>query len=215
MTLKHDAVRDDLIRSTLSLMEQGGLEAVKARAVADAVGVSVGTVYNLFGNVDQLILTANLRVYQELGAIGAAGMVTIEADLQKKIKSGKLADTPRNRLYVRLRGLAETYVDFVSKNANRWSALLAFNRTRTMSENEDNLRHLNALIDILGDVLKDTPKWSTANERRQVGRALWSAVHGIIVTNFFGDEGPARHRTMTLLDLLLSTFVDGAFVAQA
>ena len=59
MTLKHDAVRDDLIRSTLSLMEQGGLEAVKARAVADAVGVSVGTVYNLFGNVDQLILTAN------------------------------------------------------------------------------------------------------------------------------------------------------------
>lgn len=214
MTLEHAAVREALIKATLSLMEKGGLEAVKARVVAERAGVSVGTVYNLFGNVDKLTLAANLRVYQELGAIGAQRMVAIEADLQKRIKSGKVADTPRDRLRLRLRGLAETYVDFVSANANRWSALLAFNRTRTMSDNEDNLRHLNALIDILGDVLKDTPKWATASERRLAGRALWSAVHGIVVTNFFGDEAPARQRTMALLDLLLSTFVDGVFVAR-
>lgn len=214
MTLEHVAVRDALIKSTLSLMEMGGLEAVKARVVAERAGVSVGTVYNLFGNVDQLVLAANLKIYEELGKIGAERMVAIEADLQKRVKGGKLADTPRNRLYARLRGLADTYVDFVSANANRWSALLAFNRTRAVSDSEDNLRHLNALIDILGGVLKDTPKWKTSAERRQAGRALWSAVHGIVVTNYFGDEAPARQRTLQLLELLLATFADGVFVSK-
>ena len=215
MTLEHTAVREALIKSTLTLMEEGGLTAVKARTVAEQAGVSVGTVYNLFGNVDQLILAANLRIYDELGAVGARRMVAIEAELQKWIKAGKVADTPRERLHARLLGLAETYVEFVSANANRWSALLAFNRTRAVGESEDNLQHLNALIDILGDVLKEAPRWGTAPERRLAGRALWSAVHGVVVTSYFGDDKPARQRTLQLLDLLLATIADGAFVTAA
>ena len=214
MTLEHAEVRVALINATLSLMEEGGLASVKARAVAEQAGVSVGTVYNLFGNVDRLILAANLRIYDELGAVGASRMAAIEADLQKRIKAGKIADTPRERLHARLLGLAETYVDFVSANANRWSALLAFNRTRAVGESEDNLQHLNALIDILGGVLKEAPRWTTAAERRLAGRALWSAVHGIVVTSYFGDDRPARQRTLHLLDLLLATIADGAFAVS-
>jgi AcrR family transcriptional regulator len=213
MTLEHAVVRETLIKSTLSLMESGGLAAVKARTVAETAGVSVGTVYNLFGNVDRLILAANLRIYDELGAVGGRRMLVIEAELQKRIKAGKIADTPRERLHARLLGLAETYVEFVSANANRWSALLAFNRTREVSESEDNLQHLNALIDILGDVLKEAPRWRTPTERRLAGRAMWSAVHGVVVTSYFGDDKVARHRTLHLLDLLLGTIADGAFVA--
>src|SRR5437868_1295863 len=134
MTLEHAEVRVALINATLSLMEEGGLASVKARAVAEQAGVSVGTVYNLFGNVDQLILAANLKIYDELGAVGVGRMAVIERDLQKRIKAGKVADTPRERLHARLLGLGETYVEFVSANANRWSALLAFNRTRAVGE---------------------------------------------------------------------------------
>lgn len=214
MTLEHAAVREALIKSALALMQEGGLAAVKAREVAERAGVSVGTVYNLFGNVDQLILAANVRIYDELGAIGTRRMIAIEADLQKRIRAGKVGDTPRERLRARLVGLAETYVDFVSANANRWSALLAFNRTRAVGESEDNLQHLNALIDILGDVLKEAPRWRTPAERRLAGRALWSAVHGVVMTSYFGDDKPARQRTMHLLDLLLATIADGAFATS-
>jgi AcrR family transcriptional regulator len=215
MTLEHAEVRAALINATLSLMEEGGLASVKARAVAEQAGVSVGTVYNLFGNVDQLILAANLKIYDELGAVGVGRMAVIERDLQKRIKAGKVADTPRERLHARLLGLGETYVEFVSANANRWSALLAFNRTRAVGESEDNLQHLNALIDILGDVLKEAPRWHTPAERRLAARALWSAVHGVVVTSYFGDDKPARQRTLVLLDLLLRTIVDGAFADPA
>lgn len=214
MTLEHSAVRDALIKSTLGLMEKGGLEGVKARSVADMAGVSVGTVYNLFGSFDRLIVAANLKIYEELGEIGKRRMAEIEANLQRRIAAGKLEDTPRNRMAERLIGLADTYVDFVAANANRWGALLAFNRTRNRGADDDSLQQLTALIDVVGDVLKGAPKWKSSTERRIAARALWSSVHGIVTTNFFGgEEATARSRTSLLLDVLLQTFTDGVFVS--
>jgi len=130
MTLKHDAVRERLIATTLDFMEKGGLEGVQARLVAKAVGISVGTIYNLFGSVDRLVLAANLRIYEHLNALGEARMVEIDAALEQKIAAGTIADTPRNRTLERLLGLGATYIDFVAANSKRWSALLAYNRTR-------------------------------------------------------------------------------------
>ncbi len=211
MTLEHGAVRERLVATTRKLMDKYGLEGVKARAVAEQAGVSVGTIYNLFGSFDRLILAANLKIYDDLRLLGAQRMVEIEALIGERIAGG-MADTPRNRMLQRLSGLADTYVDFVDANANSWSALLAFNRTRGDGGGEDNLEQLNGLIDIVGEVLAAAPAWQAPRERRLAGRALWSAVHGIVTTNFFGgDEATARERTTTLLRLLLTTFVDGVF----
>jgi AcrR family transcriptional regulator len=211
MTLEHDAVRETLVKTVLKLMEKGGLEGVKARKVAELAGVSVGTIYNLFGNFDGLILAANLKIYGDLGAVGQARATRIEAELAKRPPTA-----PRERVLARLSGLADAYVDFVAANSSRWSALLAFNRTRGLSANEDNLGHLNALIDIIGAMLDEVPRWKAPRERRAAARALWSAVHGIVTTNFFGgDEATARQRTSGLLNLLLTTLVDGMFAENA
>jgi AcrR family transcriptional regulator len=214
MTLEHGAVRETLVKTTLKLMEKGGLEGVKARLVAQLAGVSVGTIYNLFGNFDRLILAANSKIYEELAALGHSRMAAIEASIDKRVASGKLADTPRNRLYERLVGLGEVYVDFVSSNASRWSALLAFNRTRGISANDENQVQLAALIEIVATTLADAPAWPTQAKRRLAARALWSAVHGIVTTNYFGGkEATARERTVALLRLLLGAVADGAFAA--
>jgi AcrR family transcriptional regulator len=216
MTLEHGAVRETLIKTTLKLMEKGGLEGVKARVVADQSDVSVGTIYNLFGSVNGLILAANSRIYADLAELGATRIALIDRDIAKRIAAGKLADTPRNVMLERLLGLGETYVDFVSANSARWSALLAFNRTRGIVAGEDNQGQLTALIDIVGDALKDAPAWRTPAKRRLAGRALWSAVHGIVTTNYFsGDESTARERTNSLLRLVLTAIADGAFAPSA
>jgi AcrR family transcriptional regulator len=209
MTLEQATVREKLVKTALKLMEKGGLEDVKARKVAEIAGVSVGTIYNFFGNFDRLILAANVKVYEELGSLGITRAQQIEEEIARK-----QLKTPRERVLARLMGLAETYVDFVAANANRWAALLAFNRTRGLSSNEDNSQHLNALIDIVGRMLEEAPIWRRPTERRAAARALWSAVHGVVSTNFFGvEEKVARARTTELLSLLLATLVDGMFAA--
>lgn len=216
MTLKHGAVRETLVNTVLKLMEKGGLDHVKARTVADLGGVSVGTIYNLFGNFDGLILAANRTIYDELGALGARRIREIEDVLRQRIAAGELADTAKARTFARLSALGETYVEFVVANANRWSALLAFNRTRAMRGNTDNLEQLNALIDLVGAVLEEVPLWQTPRRRRAAARMLWSSVHGIVTMNFFGgDESTARQRTSELLDMLLTTMVEGMFGASA
>lgn len=212
MTLEHRSVRENLVKTTLKLMEKGGLESVKARAVAELTGVSVGTIYNLFGNFDRLILSANSTIYAELAALGRERMASIEAGIARRVASGKLPDTPQARMLERLLGLGEVYVDFVSANAARWSALLAFNRTRGVRDSEENQQQLAGLIDIVAAVIADAPAWPTAAKRRLAARALWSAVHGIVTTNYFGGEdATARERTSALLRLLLTTLVHGAF----
>lgn len=205
MTLEHKEVREALVGATLQLMDAGGIEAVKARAVAQAAGVSVGTIYNLVGTVDDLVQLANLRIYEDLSAFGRQRMIELDAGLEK--------GTARERVLTRLLGLADAYIDFVAANSSRWSALLAFNRVHEGPEG--NREELTALIDIVGGVLKDAPIWSDSAERRLAARALWSAVHGIVTTNFFGgDEAGARKRTSRLNAILLTTLVDGMFAAR-
>jgi AcrR family transcriptional regulator len=211
MTLEHTQVRETLVKMTLKLMEKGGLEDVKARRVAELAGVSVGTIYNLFGSFDRLILAANIRIYDDLGALGLARAGQAEAEIARTGIA-----SPRERVLLRLSRLADAYVDFVAANSGRWSALLAFNRTRGLSGDEDNLKHLDALIGIIADMLEEAPLWPVAEERRRAARALWSSVHGIVSTNYFaGNEVLARQSISALLGILLGTLVDGMFAPRA
>lgn len=214
MTLKHDDVRERLIGTTLEFMEREGLEGVQARLVAKAVGISVGTIYNLFGSIDRLVLAANVRIYEHLNTLGEARMTEIDATLEKKIAAGTIANTPRNRTLERLLGLGATYIDFVAANSKRWAALLAYNRSRGEAISEDTLGHLNKLMDIVGAVIADVPIWTSVRDRRIAARALWSAVHGIVTTNYAGHGTAARERTMELITVLLTTMVDGMYAGQ-
>lgn len=211
MTLEHPAVQETLIKTTLKLMEKGGLETVKARKVAELSDVSVGTIYNLFGNFDGLILAASVKVYEQLQAVGLTAAKRIEADL-----AGKGLKSSRERVLYRLSALADTYVDFVADNSNRWNALLAFNRSRGLSGTSDNLQHLADLMDIIVRMLDEVPVWKTQAERRVAARALWSAVHGIVITNFsVSEKEAARARTSALLSVLLGVVADGMFAKPA
>ncbi len=211
MTLEHSAVRETLIKTTLKLMEKGGLETVRARKVAELSDVSVGTIYNLFGNFDGLILAASVKVYGQLQAVGLAAAKRIEAELESKALR-----SARERVLYRLAGLADTYVDFVADNSNRWNALLAFNRSRGLSGTADNLQHLADLMDIIVRMLDEVPVWTTQPERRVAARALWSAVHGVVITNFSAsEEEAARARTSALLNVLLTVITDGMFARPA
>ncbi|MET3898410.1 AcrR family transcriptional regulator [Devosia sp. UYZn731] len=217
MTLEHDTVRETLIDATIALMDEGGLQAVKARALAQAVGVSVGTIYNLFGNVDGLVLAANQRIYADLNTVGQANIGPIEERLAQRIAQGLVGDTARDRVRERLLGLSEVYVDFVAANASRWSAVLTFDRNRSTAETpEGYVEQLDAMIGIIGRVLEAAPRCADIGVRHQTARALWSSVHGIVTLTYFsGDVATSRDRTWALIVILVSAVADGLFVEPA
>lgn len=209
MTLEHDAVRATLIETTLALMDQGGLEAVKARPLAQAVGVSVGTIYNLFGSVDGLVMAANMQVYADLGA-----MVRDRIAIQAQEGTGHNAqDTPvaPDRVRERLLELAGLYIDFVAANSRRWAAVIAFDRQGSSTATPEGYEtQLEALIGLVAAVLGDLPACHDTERAQTLARALWSSVYGIVSIAFFsGEPASARQRTWDQIVMLVTAVVAG------
>lgn len=84
-------------------MAEVGFARFSAREVAKRIGYSIGTIYNIFGSYDRLILAINTRTFQ------------------------LWAESVRLRLQEpgldRIRLLVESYFDFARDNANIWMAI--------------------------------------------------------------------------------------------
>lgn len=211
MTLEHDAVRETLIEATLALMDQGGLEAVKARPLAQAVGVSVGTIYNLFGSVDGLVMAANMQVYADLGAI-----VRDRIAMRGQEETAHIAqDTPvagaPDRVRERLLELAGLYIDFVAANSRRWAAVIAFDRQGSSTATPEGYEtQLETLIGLVAAGLGDLPACHDTERAQTLARALWSSVYGIVSIAFFsGEHATARQRTWDQIVMLVTAVVAG------
>ena len=70
MARRADHSREELCEIAMQaaerIVETDGLRALTARNVADAIGYSPGTLYNLFANLDELILQLNGRTLDAL-----------------------------------------------------------------------------------------------------------------------------------------------------
>lgn len=211
MTLKHTEVRERLIEATLKAMDKAGLDGIKARDLARAADVSVGTVYNLFGNVDRLIREANLRIYAQLNALGHKNLEKQAAAFVDAVAAGQLENAPRDKIRFHLLGLARLYLGFVEENAKRWSALLAFNRSRAAAfESMDYAETPEVLIGIVADLLHEAI--DDEDQRKATAWALWSSVHGIVTMNYVGQfTEEARNRAWEQIEIIVTLAVDGMF----
>ena len=188
MAFERDKLREAMVGHAEARIAADGMDGLRARTVALDTGVSVGTVYNLFGSLDGLLEAVfertMLRFQKEAGT--AAG--------------GGRRET--------LLGLAWAYMDFVRRNQSVWSAFLAYNRRREQGENDPYLARQGPLFDLVGDALRDTALDVSDERRRTAARMLWSSVHGIVTLNYLDmvseeTEKRTREQITLLVDLVL------------
>lgn len=150
-----------IVRIAHDILAEEGLEGLQARKVALAANCSVGTVYNLFGSLDMIALTANGETLREL-----------HADLVG-------AETPpAARLVERLDALASAYLAFAVDRTPAWRALFAFRPSAKTVVPEWYKQAQAALFAIVEELLQ--PVIAAERSRREAARALFSAVHGVI-----------------------------------
>lgn len=207
MTLEHEEVRRKLMEATIKSLEKGGLSALKARALASEAGISVGSVYNLFGSLEGLLQEASSKVLQEFGSF-ANQRINDEFERLKAVRFASQAE----RLTAHFMVLAETYMLYIRDNDRKWSAMISFNRDRKEGRADDwYLSQQAQLFSLIGDLLAQLPMGTDPQSREFAARALWSAVHGIVSLNFIGwQEDEAFERTRRQIELVVSNFVRGA-----
>ncbi len=61
-----EELRELIIQAATDLIEHGGLTGLSAREIARKIGYSPGTLYNVFADIDDLILTIEYRLLERL-----------------------------------------------------------------------------------------------------------------------------------------------------
>lgn len=151
----HDEVREAVVAAALEAIARGGLNGLTARGVAGAVGVSVGTIYNLFGDLDGVLRAVNLDTLDRMRAQFA--------DVLERTDR-----TPESRLIA----LADAYFDFARAAPHRWQAL--FHYRFAISDDDPRFDETEAA---LFGLLRQAAGRAARDDALQ---ALWAAVHGVV-----------------------------------
>ena len=158
--------RADLRRVILdragAIVATEGLAAVQARRLASEGQCSVGTLYNLFGDRDGLILAVNRETLILMG---------------QPLEEAR-AETHGEALEARLLSLALAYMSFALGNLNRWLAVFEFRLPEGRDLPGDYIAERARLLNLLEETIDaDVPD---ARARRTAARALFGAAHGIL-----------------------------------
>ncbi len=166
MAGKREAVREDLrrrlLRSGTALLEELGVDGLRARDITDRAGCALGTLYTCYQDLDDLILHINS---------GTLGRLADALDT-----AASRTPDPVDRLET----FAHAYVNFAAENANLWGALfdhrLEEGRVAPewyLKQHEDLFRYLTEPLGVLHPTM--TPEQLTAR-----ARGLFAAVHGVV-----------------------------------
>lgn len=157
---KKNRRRRQILEIARGIIAAKGLRSLKVRDVAEAVGCSVGSVYNEFGDFDGVILTVNRETVQALTAW----------------LRGVPAEDPVRQLY----GLAETYLDFFAGHANLLRSLFEHRMEDDRPYPDDILQMVMDAFALMHPPLVRLLPDADDVKIALLSRTLFSAVHGII-----------------------------------
>ena len=167
MARRSDHTRQELrtlaLEAARAVAEAEGWRGLTARKVAGRIGYSVGTLYNVFQDLDDMII-----------AVNGETLDTLLAHLQDAL-AGETAGEPEAVLRV----LGHAYVTFIDLHPNLWDILfehrLPPGRAVPPWYDEKVARLLGLLEQAIAPLFADSER----SERGRAARVLWCAMHGI------------------------------------
>lgn len=168
-----------------------GVEALTVRKIALEIGYTVGSIYMVFANMQDLMMHIKGRTLDQLAL--------------------RLQQVPDAlNIDQRILGLADAYLGFAAENYNRWRIIF-----------EPDLQHSNELpdwyqqkVDLIfapiEALFRQLAPESSADQARLAARALWCGVHGVCVLSLNGNLGRTGvENAESTVRLLVESFIRG------
>ena len=162
MGRRSDHSREELeqliIEQGHSHMAEAGFARFSAREVAKRVGYSIGTLYNVFGSHDALILAINTRTF-----------IQWAEHLRARLETGG-----RDRI----RMLVEGYFSFAEENPNLWMAIYDHRLPTAASMPESHHQQRGELTEIVTREVAAALPEEARSAAPSLARSLIATVHG-------------------------------------
>lgn len=160
--LRGDDLRVAMIDAAEEIIVTEGLKALTARRLAGEMGIAVGTTYNVFENLFELVAEVNAR---------SLGMLAAKI---AEINVGSM--TARDALIA----VAGRYLEFVRDNRNRWLAIFEVDMPDAVGS-LPNQRYIDALFGVIENILMRDDRKVSSKTARLSARGLWAAMHGLLM----------------------------------
>jgi len=140
------------------LMAETGFAGFSAREVARRIGYSIGTLYNVFDNLDHLLIAINSRTFE------------LWTDYLRQRLEASQGD--------RIRSLVEAYFDFARNHPRLWMAIYDHRLPDGMVMPDHDMETRRALARIVFEEIARQLPGRSAQEIECLGRSLIATVHG-------------------------------------
>jgi AcrR family transcriptional regulator len=185
------------LRAAGDIVAESGAAALSMREVARRIGYTVGALYLVFTNLDDLIVHLNEQTILEL-------RTSLE-----RIR-GRTNQPAQN-----LRLLVAAYLGFALLHTARWRLVFEHRLPEGQKSPPTYAGHTAAIFMLVSDRLREAGITRDAATTAELATALWSGAHGICMLAVTGKLQVATQASVQrLLDVLLDKFL-GVSVTRA
>ncbi|HEV7608611.1 MAG TPA: WHG domain-containing protein [Steroidobacteraceae bacterium] len=178
------------LRAAGDIVAASGAAALSMREVARRIGYTVGALYIVFTNLDDLIVHLNEQTIRELRTA------------LERIR-GRANQPAQN-----LRLLVAAYLGFALLHTARWRLVFEHRLPDGQKAPPTYAGHTAAIFALVGDRLREAGITRDAASTAEIATALWSGAHGICMLAVTGKLQVATHASVQrLLDVLLDKFL--------
>ena len=156
------ALRGRVLAAAEAIVFQQGLTALRIRDVAAAADCSVGSVYNVYADLDALVVAVNRRT-----------LLRLDERLEEACR-GAAADKV-------LGGLAEAYLAFAVDETRALRALFEHRMRDGRPFPDEHLALVDAIFSRIGTSLRAILPAMDPGEAAMLARTMFSSVHGVIM----------------------------------
>ncbi len=188
-----DEIREMAIRAAAKHVETEGYQSLTARKVASSIGYTVGTLYHVFRNFDDLIMHMNAQTIDEMAAL-----------IQQKTRKKRNPEA-------RIRAMAEFYVQYATDHPDRWRLVFEHEAPRGLPTPAQMKERRDVMFEMVAGNLRDLSPERIPQEVAHTATALWSGIHGICILALTGKLYLGGAFSMvklidTLIDSVLNEF---------
>ena len=185
---RRSELRIRLIDIAEARIARGGMGSIKARDLATEADCAVGAIYNVFGDLHDIIIAVNGRTFQRIGK-------TVAQSLE-----GHEGASPTDRLIV----MSFAYLDFAAENPRTWRTLFDIRMSTEMDVTDWYMAELERLFGFIAGPVRECFPDLADEEVALMTRALFSSVHGIILLGLENRiSGVPRDQLKHMIELVL------------
>lgn len=184
--------REMAIAAAELILVKDGFAGLSMRKVADAIGYTVGNLYLLFQNQDDLLATINERTTD-----------AVYAHLRDAVEPVK---SPAERLKV----LAHAYIDYARQHPHRFRMMFEHSLPLEMHPRETAEKRIQRMFELVESSLAPLLPPKAGKQLRMAAATLWSGIHGVCMLAVTGKlkwSGTTDFHPFS--DYLVDTFLAG------